>query len=122
VPPERSATPIVKRISSFCLPNDDSLKDLKELGVMLQQDLDQNDDDSCFADGLVDLLHEANGIFPDSVLPFPVNGDLLGQLPSTVYDTNRRCWNLPESFTEEVRSYVFLCKVKSDRKHGTDRQ
>jgi hypothetical protein len=116
----RSATPFVKRVSSNRLPDDDSLKDVDDLTLMLQQDFDDLEVSS--TNDLVELLHKDYGVFPDSVLPFPINRDLLQKLPPTVYNSSSRIWKLPTTFTEKVMLYVFLWEIRSDRKCGIDHQ
>jgi hypothetical protein len=97
----RSATPFAKRVSSICLPDDQSLKDVEELAVMLQLDLDKTDY-SCFADSLSDLLSVMHGVFPDAVLPFRVDKALLDKLPPSVYNAKRYMWAIPDINTKAV--------------------
>jgi hypothetical protein len=118
----RSATPFSKRVSSNRLPDDDSLKDVEDLALMLQQDFDDLEVSSTLEDDLVELLHKDYGVFPDSVLPFPINRDLLQKLPPTVYNSSSRTWKMPSKFTEKVMLYVFLWEIRSDRKCGIDHQ
>ena len=82
---------------------------------MLKLDLDN--DSSCFSDSLSELLSATKGVFPESVLPFPVNKQLLNQLPLTVYDASNFRWKLPSANTEQIRIQILLCKAGiSDRK------
>lgn len=89
----RPVTPIIKRIASLRLPHDHSEKELAELAPMLQFDLDGN-----IIDSVPDLF---DVLFPDKILPFPINETLLNSL-STVYDRTTYKWKLENATTESV--------------------
>jgi hypothetical protein len=103
LPPEceetRPVTPVIKRIASIRLPHDHSEKELAELAPMLQFDLDGN-----IIDSVPDLF---DVLFPDEILPFSVNVNLLNSLSPTLYDRKGYKWKLDNAKTESVsKSFI----------------
>ena len=94
-----STTLIVRRIASLRLPHDHSEKELAKLVPMLEIDLEGN-----IINSVPDLF---NTLFPDVILPFPINKNLLHSLPSTLYDPKSYQWNLDNAKTESV-SKIFI--------------
>ena len=94
----RPITPIIKRIASIRLPHDHSEKELAELAPLLEVDLDGN-----IMDSEPDLF---NTLFPDDILPFPINEKLLNSLPSNLYDSKTNKWILKGANTEKVGKFL----------------
>jgi hypothetical protein len=89
----RPITPIVKHISSLCLPHDQSEKELSELAPILNMDLDGN-----IIDSIPDIFEI---LFPDNILPFPIDEKLLSSL-SGLYSSTKYKWKLDHARTEHV--------------------
>lgn len=108
---DRPTTPIVKRISSIRLPHDHSAKDLSELSPLLNFDLDGQ-----IIDAVPDLL---NTLFPDNILPFAVNRELLDSLSSSIYDAKTYRWKIGKEQTEKVsRSFITEhCRYSQTHRH-----